>query len=434
MRIAYLTGEYPRATDTFIQREVAALRQLGVEVHTFAIRRPAEREIIGAEQEAERQCTFYILPTMLTTLLRSHLQCVFDRPRHYLRALGVALKTRPPGLYGLVYQIFYFAEAAILACEIRTRQIEHLHNHFANSSCSVAMLAAEMGGFPYSFTMHGPAIFFEPKYWRIDEKIRRASFVNCISYFCRSQAMVFASRDIWPRLHIVHCGVDPQQYIPVTHKGEGHRILYVGRLAAVKGLPVLLEALAMIRQARPNIMLTIAGDGPDRSNLEQMSRELNLQHHVRFVGYCSQAQVREHLKQTDVFVMSSFAEGVPVVLMEALASGVPVVATRIAGVGELVENGISGFTVPPGNPVSLAEAIERLLDDPTLRQQFGRNGRRHVEEHFDIRREAARLLQIMIAARNGCRAPVRPDASPMESSRTGLSPQHEHARTWNGIA
>jgi hypothetical protein len=176
-RIAYMTGQYPRATDTFIQREVAALRQQGVFVQTFSIRRPADKENVGPEQQAERAGTFYILPAKLTTLLAAHAKLLAASPRRYLSALKTALTIRPPGLKALVWQAAYFVEAGVVAERVRAMNLSHLHNHFSNSSCSVAMLAAELGGFSFSFTMHGPAEFYEPKYWRIDEKIRRSVFV-----------------------------------------------------------------------------------------------------------------------------------------------------------------------------------------------------------------------------------------------------------------
>jgi colanic acid/amylovoran biosynthesis glycosyltransferase len=310
----------------------------------------------------------------------------------------------------LVYQLFYFAEAGILAQRMNRHNIPHLHNHFANSSCTVAMLASQMGGFTYSFTIHGPAIFFEPRYWRIDEKIRRALFVSCISHYCRSQTMIFAPMERWDRLHIVHCGVDPEYYQTVNHQGEGHRLLFVGRIAVVKGLPMLLQAMVGIRARRPTVHLTVVGDGPDRSRLEALAEELRLKKSVSFTGYQTQAQVRAHLSKSDVFVLPSFAEGIPVVLMEAMAAGVPVVATRIAGVEELVEDKISGFIVPPGDPNTLKERIDALLADGTLRNRFGESGRKKVKRHFDIRKEAAWLHQIMAEALQGRIATARVDS------------------------
>ncbi|MEL6260115.1 MAG: glycosyltransferase family 4 protein [Cyanobacteria bacterium J06626_6] len=397
MRIAYLTGTYPRATDTFIQREVAGLRSQGVEVHTFAVRRPSDDHIVGPEQASERSQTFYILPPKIAILLKAHGSLFLRSPGRYLRAIALALKTRQPDLTGLLYQLFYFLEAGVLAAQIRERQISHLHNHFGNTSCSVAMLAAALGGFSYSFMLHGPAIFFEPNRWCLDEKIERASFVTCISQYCRSQAMVFAPYETWNRLHIVHCGVNPAQFSQVTHQGAGHRLLFVGRLAAVKGLPMLLESVSQLKAKIPNILLTVVGDGPDRALLESLTTQLDLTEQVNFVGYQSQAAVRRYLQETDVFVLPSFAEGVPVVLMEAMMSGVPVVATQIAGVSELVEDSVSGFLVPPSSVSELCDRIRTLLIDGELRRRFGAQGMARVREQFDISKEAEKLAQLMAA-------------------------------------
>ncbi|HLL89314.1 MAG TPA: glycosyltransferase, partial [Tepidisphaeraceae bacterium] len=409
LRIAYMTGQYPRATDTFIQREVAALRERGVHVETLSVRRPGDKENVGPETQAERGRTTYLLPFRPLPLLKAHASALAASPKRYLKALKTALFVRPPGVKSLVWQLAYFAEAALVCAKVREQRLVHLHNHFSNSSCTVAMLAAEMGGFTFSFTMHGPNEFFEPDYWRLDEKLRRALFANCISHFCRSQGMIFSPAAKWERLHIVHCGVDPTAFSLVRHDGRGRNLLYVGRLADVKGLPVLIDAFAALRKDRPELTLTLAGDGPDRLELESRARDLGVTGSVRFLGYQSQAQVRALLQSTDVFVMASFAEGVPVVLMEAMAAGVPVVATRIAGIPELVEPGISGFLVPPGDPQTLAVRIGELLDDSALRSRFGAAGRAKVEREYDVRAEAGWLCEVLTEALAGRVAPVRRD-------------------------
>lgn len=411
MRIAYLTGEYPRATDTFIQREVAGLRNLGVEVFTFSVRRPGEEHLVGEEQKAESANTFYILPPNPLRMLGSHFRLLLRSPKRYLRSLRLAWSTRQPGLKGLAYQLFYFLEAGILAHQIQQQQIQHLHNHLATSSGSVAMLAAELGDFTFSFTLHGPYIFFEPYRWRLDEKIQRSLFVCCISHYCRSQGMIFTTPDHWERMHIIHCGIDPGLFSPVSHQGQGQRLLYVGRLAAVKGLPILLESLAKLTPQYPALELTVVGDGPDRAALEQQTAELGLTQHVKYVGYQSQTEVRQHLQQTDVFVMASFAEGVPVVLMEAMAAGVPVVATQIAGVNELVENEVNGYLIPAADVASLSDRIGKLMENAALRSRFGTAGRAKVTQEFNIHHETARLYQLMSRALAGEKNPVRPSLS-----------------------
>jgi glycosyltransferase involved in cell wall biosynthesis len=401
-RLAYSTGQYPRATDTFIQREVATLRDLGYHVQTFSVRRPPEGDSGGLETAAERKATLYLLPPR--NLLRAHVSQFATSPRRYVSALALAVKTWPPGFAAKARQLAYFAEAGMLAQLMKDHSLVHLHNHLADSSCSVAALAAQIGGFTFSFTMHGPAEFYEPNLWWIDEKVRRALFVNCISHFCRSQAMVFSPADCWEKLRIVHCGVDPALFKVKSHVGRGERLLFVGRLAAAKGLPILLEAIARI----DGVTLTIAGDGPERHMLEEKARTLGLWERVRFLGYQSQQQVRELLKVTDLFVLSSFAEGVPVVLMEAMAAGVPVIATRIAGIPELVEHESNGLLVSPGDVDSTVSAVQRLLDDPHLRNSFASAGRETIEREFNIRKEASWLATIFASVFGGKSAPLRP--------------------------
>jgi colanic acid/amylovoran biosynthesis glycosyltransferase len=391
--IAYMTGEYFRLSPfVFIQREVESLRALGFRVDVFSIRGLADpKEAVLASQREEAERAFVVLPTPPLRLIKAHLTFLAARPRWYVRAVRLAWQTRPPGLRAALRQAAYFAEAAVVAAEVRRRGLAHLHNHLSGSSGTVAMLAAELGGFSFSLSEHGPDIFFQPTWWRLDEKFRRASFVRCISDFCRSQAMIFAPPECWDRLHVIHCGVDPGQFGMRDHSGQGRRLLFVGRLSAVKGVLVLLHAMARLRRRFTDVVLTLVGDGPDRGRIERTVEALELKEHVALLGYRSTEEVRELLVHADVFVLPSFAEGVPVVLMEAMASGVPVVASRIAGIPELVEDGVSGVLVPPANSDALARAITRLLEDPSLRRRLAERGRAVVEREFDIRREVAKM-------------------------------------------
>ena len=141
--------------------------------------------------------------------------------------------------------------------------------------------------------------------------------------------------------------------------------------------------------------------------LEELARELNISNRTKFLGYQSPEQVRDLLKRTDVFVLSSFAEGLPVVLMEAMAAGVPVVATHIAGIPELVEDGHNGLLVPPGSAGATAEAIRRLLNDANLRNRFAIAGREKVKQEFNVQAESRWLAAIMAGALGGSHERLR---------------------------
>ena len=403
--LLYLTGEYPRVTDTFIQREVAALRAQGIAVMTASIRRTGPEHLVGEEQIAEAAQTFHVLEAAKHPLrLAAAKLRLLRHPGRFFRAFALVWRTAPGGLRNWLWQMFYFAEAIVLADHMQRHGVRHLHNHIAKASCTVAMLASELSGIPYSFTLHGPDIFFAPDHWRLDEKIARARFVACISEFCRAQAMIFSDRALWDKLHIVHCGIDPARYDPAPRQGPPH-LTFVGRLAAVKGVPVLLEALSFLKGELPRLRVTLIGDGPERARLEQDAADLGLRDVVDFAGYRSQSEVARALKVTDALVLPSFAEGVPVVLMEAMAAGRPVITTGVAGVSELVEHGKSGFLVPPGDAQRLAQAIRAVLADPDRRIEMGRTGRTRVVEDFDIGKEAAWLGRLFEVYADGAAHP-----------------------------
>lgn len=396
--IAYLTGEYPRATDTFIQREITALRGQGMRVETCSIRKTGAEHHVGPEQQAEFKNTFYVIAAAKSPirLVRCHLKALVQAPGRYFSALRLALATRPAGLKGLLYQLFYFAEAAVLADHLKQHKVRHLHNHIATATCTVAMLTSKLSGIPFSFTIHGPDIFFEPKHWRIDAKIAEARFVACISDFCRSQCMIFSDQKHWDKLNIIHCGIDPDKYrIETTTNPPAPHLVFVGRLAGVKGVPVLLDALSRLVTDVPNLRVTLIGDGPERADLETRAQQLGLGEVVTFAGYMSQDAVAKTLADADALVLPSFAEGVPVTLMEAMASGLPVLATRVGGISELVEDGVSGYLVPPGNVEELTARLRDLLGDPELRQRMGAAGRAKVAAEFNQETEAGRLAQLM---------------------------------------
>lgn len=409
-KIAYLTGEYPRASDTFIQREVAHLRAIGHEVLTCSIRTTGAEHLVGPEQRQEHAGTFKVLQAMRDPLatIRAHLRWM-KTPARYLSALGLAWRTAPKGIKGRAYNLIYFLEAGVLAAKLADEGVTHLHNHIAKASCTVAMLAGALSDLRWSFTIHGPDIFFEPHHWRIDEKAARASFVACISHFCRSQLMCFADETHWDKLHIIHCGVDPSRYGPKPGH-SGLCALFVGRLAGVKGVPILIEAVARLVDRYPDLTLRLVGDGPDRKALEAEVVRRGLRDRIVFLGYRSQGDVAEELARADVFVLPSFAEGVPVVLMEAMAAQVPVLTTRIAGIPELVEDGVSGRLVAPGDVAAFTSALEDLLADPAVRRSYGAAGRARVISDYDAAIEAQRLSDLICAyVAAGPKPGLRPD-------------------------
>ncbi|MFT4225571.1 glycosyltransferase family 4 protein [Micropruina sp.] len=402
MRIAYLTGEYPRATDTFIQREILAVERVGVEVERFSVRRTGDEHMVGPQQVSERAATTYLLSSPSTMILRDVWAAARRSPKRFLATLKLALSTRRLGVGGALKQAAYFIEAAHLAEELHRRAVTHLHNHFSDACCTVAMLASELSGIPFSFTLHGPGIFFEANEWKLGTKIDKSVFCATISSFARAQASLFCSADGWRRVRIVHCGVEIPEINPDAAREDGPpRLLFVGRLDQVKGVTVLFDAVAELATSGTPLELTLVGDGPQRPELERRVAELGIGDAVHFTGYQSQSAVQEHLRRCDVFVLPSFAEGVPVSLMEAMAQGKPVIATNVGGVTELVADGVNGRVVVPGSVSALREAVAGLVADEQLRARLGAAGRERVAAEFASDTEARRLVTLFRAAEDG---------------------------------
>ncbi|MGA8338255.1 MAG: glycosyltransferase [Solirubrobacteraceae bacterium] len=420
-RVGYLTAEYPVVSHTFIEREVEALRRLGVDVSTFSVRRTPEAKLLSDVHRRAAAETFSILPVTVTRLLTAHLRGALRHPGRYARTLRRALSLNSGGVRPGLWQFFYFAEAIVLWNECRRRKITHVHAHFANVASAVAMLLAHFAaadGTTWSFTMHGPTEFDDVSRFTIAEKIRSAAFVACISDYCRAQMMRLVEPSEWEKLAVVRCGLDarrlPASRPDVAPDGGPLRVLTIGRLVPDKGQMLLLRALAELRDNGVPATLTMIGDGPDRAVLERAAQRLHLADCVEFTGSLGQPEVAERFESADVFCLPSFAEGLPVVLMEAMSHCLPVVATRIAGVGELVEDGVSGALVSPARIDQLLAALARLADDPDLRWGWGQAGRARVERDYDVNRSAQALARLFTGADGDEGRPAK-DARELES-------------------
>lgn len=407
-RIGYLTSGYPAVSHTFITREVEALRRLGRDVRTFGIRRPAPEELLTDKDRRIARETFTVFPIDARRLLRAHAHAVRSHPVRYAATLRRALRLAPGGARARLWHLFYFAEAILLWDEFDAQGIRHVHAHFANVASAVAMLMATFGaadGFSWSFTMHGPTEFDDVTMFGLADKVRSAAFVACISDFCRAQLMKLVEPEYWSRLSVVRCGLDLERLDGVGADGTQTgrlpapsgplRVLCVGRLVPDKGQLLLLEAVAELHGRGVSVELSLVGDGPDADALRAGAARLGIADAVTFLGSRSPAEVASLYRSADVFCLPSFAEGLPVVLMEAMAAGLPVVTTRIAGVSELVEDGVTGAVVSAGRVDLLTGALERLAADPQLRVQWGSEGRERVRREYDIDTSARRLTRLL---------------------------------------
>ena len=386
MRIAYLVSQYPAASHTFIRREVDALRARGLDVQTFSIRPPSEAERSNPADRPAFEGTFYVLPANLPLLLQSHLAALAGKPGAYLRTFQLALKHRVPGVNALGKALAHFAESIIVAQELKRRGIEHLHNHFANSGANVGFLASRFLGLPWSLTLHGISETDYPAGLLLGKKLEAANFAACVSHFGRAQAMRTIAPEHWSKLMIVRCALDLRSLPPRAARAPDApaRVICVGRLSPEKGHAGLLEAFAKARAAGLRAELVLVGDGPERERIERCIDELGLRDAVSLRGRLAEGETMAEVAHSDLLVLASFMEGLPVVLMEAMALGLPVIAPRVAGVPELVEDKQHGLLFAPAAWDELAVCLRTLLADAGLRERMGRAGRAKIESEFEI--------------------------------------------------
>ena len=237
MKIGYLVSQYPAASHTFIRREIQALRKHGILIETFSVRRPPPNELVSDADREALNDTFFLLPPRPGNFVAVHLMSFCAHPVNYARLLGFSLRHRVPGMKAFFWALFHFGEAILLARELERRQIDHLHNHFANAGATVGLIASKFLNLPWSLTLHGISETDYPSGLLLGDKISAAHFVACVSYFGQAQAMRVTAPKHWKKFLIVRCGLDLEKLPRRAERPSDvrPRLICVGRFSPEKG-------------------------------------------------------------------------------------------------------------------------------------------------------------------------------------------------------
>jgi colanic acid/amylovoran biosynthesis glycosyltransferase len=389
-RVGYLLSRYPAISHTFFLKEVLGLRERGMAIEVTSINHPDRlRKDLPPVEAAEADRTFYVKSTSLAAVTWQVFAIAVTHPGVAWRGLRAALRLGELDLLRRAYALFYLAEALLVGDWMRRRSLTHLHVHFGGPVATVGMLTAQAWQIPWSVTLHGPDEFFDQDASYLRQKIVSASFVICISDFCRSQVLRIAPSLDASHLEVVRLGVDCTALQPPQTKAaygapRPLHLVCTGRMVAAKGHRILLEAIAALAAANVGVTCALIGDGPERPALEALCGRLNIAKQVHFLGAMAHEPTLAEVAKADVFVLATFAEGLPVALMEAMALGVPCVSTTIAAIPELIESGKNGLLVPPANSAALAAALHRLATDEQLRLELGRKARQTAETNYNL--------------------------------------------------
>ncbi|MBW4620800.1 MAG: glycosyltransferase [Cyanosarcina radialis HA8281-LM2] len=395
MKIAYLINQYPKISLSFIRREIAGLEASGIEVTRFSIRLSAE-EVVDEADKLELEKTHVILGVGMAGLLSRLLQAAIAAPISFWQALKLTAQMGWGSERGMIRHLAYLAEACVLRRWAAEGGITHIHAHFGTNPAAVAILCHVLGGPTYSFTVHGPEEFDKAQAIYLTEKIKRAAFVVAVSSFGKSQLYRWCEYKQWSKIHVVHCGVDEmflaQPYVPPPIEP---RFACVARLSEQKGHLLLVEAVCQLAAEELKFKLVLVGDGPLRGEIEALIDRFHLKDYIEITGWATNSEVQQQILASQVMVLPSFAEGLPVVIMEALALSRPVISTYIAGIPELVEPDKCGWLVPSGSVEALTSAMRAALLSPVAElAAMGQLGAKRVAQHHNAALEAQKLVAL----------------------------------------
>ena len=398
IRVAYLVNQYPKVSHSFIRREILALERRGVEVLRIALR-GWDAEVADAEDAQERERTRYVLQDGVVPLLPRRSGRWSRAPVRFARALGLVMRMARRSRRPLPYHLAYLAEACRLLPWLREYGATHVHAHFGTNAAEVAMLTAPRRA---RIQLHGARAggVRRARGARARREDAACPVRRGDQLLWARQLMRWSAHADWPKIHVVHCGVDAAFYsVPAAPLPEAPRCVCVGRLCEQKGQLLLVEAVARLAARGVACELVLAGDGEMRRDVEAAIARHHLESSVRITGWIDGEQVRKEILDARLLVLPSFAEGLPVVIMEALALRRPVITTYVAGIPELVRHGENGWLVPAGDVAALAGALEEAISEsPLTLARMGEAGRARVLERHAIDTEVAKLAEHFLAA------------------------------------
>jgi len=353
--IAYITNVFPSPVEPYVAQEIAELRGRGVAVIPCSARRPADA--INIELNSWSAETNYILPLRLGDSIRAAWLCLRKLPLLsdiLVRSLVLGNESASRRLKAILHTFL----GAYLAILLETAEVDHIQVHHGYFASWIAMVAAHLLGITYSVTLHGSDLLLHGAY--LDTKLRNCHFCTTVSEFNRDY-IIDHYRWVDPqKIFIRRMGVDVTRTSPASVTQPSLVMLAVGRLHRVKNHAFLIEACARLKRSRRPFACLIAGEGKERRPLQILIRRLGLEHEVVLLGHLSQSKLDAFYENSNLVVLTSRSEGLPLALMEAMARGKTVLAPSISGIPELVMNGQNGFLFRQGSIDDFLRQVEKI--------------------------------------------------------------------------
>lgn len=389
--MGYVLKRYPRFSETFVVNEILAHEAAGLSLEIVALREPVESVVQDAVARVRAPVMSLAIPG--ESLPEGATDRLIGEACHRLPRLLRQL----PGLSTEARRDLY--QGIRLALLAEERGLDHLHAHFATSATSVARIASQLTGIPYSFTAHAKDIYHEsvaPEDLR--RKLAGAHAAITVSDY-NLEWLRSSYGDAASRVRRIYNGLDLGEFTFSSPRERAPRVLFAGRLVPKKGAEILLEACGLLARRGVAFHCDIIGAGPQEASLHGRLAGLGLEGRVRFLGAQPRSVVVEQLRRAAVFAAPCVVspdgdrDGLPTVLLEAMALGTPCVSTPVTGIPEVLRDGETGLLVPERDPGALAGAIARLLAGRSLRIRVAEAARRLIMRDFDVHRNAALLRE-----------------------------------------
>ena len=372
MNVLYIVSRYPHPYQTFVQREIDAVRRCGVHVAVTAI-------VGGPWRPAAAVRWFFRRPRTWLALVGRILADTAWRPRVCAKSLAA------------------FARGCAVADAIRPHPPDAVHAHWATYPATAALAVAGFTSVPFSFAVHAYDVFQTRTL--IPFKVRSARFVVVNCRYTRDELCRLYPPLERDKLILLYNSLDARAFaLQPAQPAAPPVVLGIGQLVATKGFHVLIEAFARLRAAGRTAVLRLVGTGPEQARLAALAARLNVAADVRFDGFLEPGQVQTLLRTAAVLAMPCVHprrgshDALPNVILEAQAAGVPVVASALFGIPEVVADGRTGLLVAPHQPAELAAALRTVLDNPALAAGLAKAARQQAEVLFDGSRNGATLV------------------------------------------
>lgn len=392
LHIGYILKQYPRLSETFILNEILGLEANSVDVSVFSLRHategrfhPAVASVKGAVHYSATpdKAAFLDALRALTTLRSDRLPAVLD----FIDRLPADRRAR------LVFG------AIDVAARAQTLGIQHLHAHFMTVAAHTAHLVHLLTDLPYTVTAHAKDIYRHTVDWELASCM--AEHATAVITVCDANLRYLRHRldGADARLVRIYNGLGPQDPPAPTTARTAGLVLGVGRLVEKKGFDLLLDAIARIAVQRPEVHGVLIGDGDQRDTLEAQATRLGIADRVTFTGPLPQHEVGRWIRSAEVMAApcrvgaDGNQDALPTVLLEALGGGLPAVSTPVAGIPEIIDDGVQGLIVPCDDVTALANAINSLLGDRDRRAAMSAAGPTKLADCFDRRHTIVDLIE-----------------------------------------